>query len=78
MQDLILADLDDSTLNDLREGGAKDGRTPAEEAKAILADALAGKQPNPCAPADAIFQRLSGTGKSFTDSAESLREDRDR
>ena len=49
-----------------------------KEAKAILAEALRGKRPDDWAPVDAIYQRLASSGRTFTDSAELLREDRDR
>jgi plasmid stability protein len=78
MQELILTDVDDVVLKDLRERATHHGRTPAEEAKAILAEALRGKRPDDWAPVDAIYQRLVSSGRTFTDSAELLREDRDR
>lgn len=78
MQELVLTDVDDVVLDDLRQRATLHGRTPAEEAKAILAEALRGKPSNDWVPVDAIFQRLAASGRSFTDSADLLREDRDR
>lgn len=78
MQELMLADVDDVVLHDLRECATRHGRTPAEEAKAILAEALRGKCSDVWAPVDAIYRRLAASGRTFTDSADLLREDRDR
>jgi plasmid stability protein len=78
MQELLLTDMDDVVLQGLRECATRHGRTPAEEAKAILAAALRSNRTDDWAPVDAIFQRLAARGRSFTDSAELLREDRDR
>jgi plasmid stability protein len=78
MQQLILTDVDDVVLHDLGERATRHGRTPAEEAKAILAEALGRKLPDVWAPVDAIYRRLAASGRAFTDSADLLREDRDR
>lgn len=78
MQELVLSAVDDVVLDDLRERATRHGRTPAEEAKAILTEALRGKHPDGWAAVDAIYQRLAASGRTFTDSADLLREDRDR
>jgi plasmid stability protein len=78
MSELILADVDDSILHDLRERAARHGRTLPEEAKAILAAALRDKRGDVWAPVDAIYQRLAASGQTFSDSADLLREDRNR
>jgi plasmid stability protein len=78
MQELILTDVDDIVLQDLRERAARHGRTPAEEAKAILAESLRARRPDDWAGVDAIYERLAVSGRTFSDSAELLREDRDR
>ena len=46
------------------------------EARAILADVLG--TGDPWAGADAIFDELAASGRTFSDSAELVREDRDR
>jgi Protein of unknown function DUF104 len=53
-------------------------RTPAQEAQAVLAETLGGNRPNVWTDVDAIHHRLKATGGSFSDSADLLREDRDR
>ena len=78
MPELILTDVDDAVFHDLRERATRHGRTPTEEAKAILAEALRDERADVWAPVDAIYQRLAATGRTFTDSADLLREDRDR
>jgi plasmid stability protein len=78
MQELILSDVDEVVLHDLQELATRHGRSPAEEAKAILADALRSKRPDAWTQVDAIYQRLAASGKTFADSADLLREDRDR
>lgn len=78
MPELVLTDVDDVVIRDLRARATRHGRTPAEEAKAILAEALRSKCPDVWGPADAIYQRLAASGRTFTDSVDLLREDRDR
>ena len=54
MQELVLTDVDNVVVQDLLERATRHGRTPAEEAKAILVEALHGKHPAGCAPVDAL------------------------
>jgi plasmid stability protein len=76
MAELVLTDLDDVVLHHLRVRALRHGRTPAEEAKAILAEELRG--PDVWALVDAIFDRLAASGRTFSDSGDLLREDRAR
>jgi plasmid stability protein len=78
MRELVLTDVDDVVLDDLRERATRHGRTSAEEAKAILAEVLRSKCRDVWGPVDAIYQRLAASGRTFTDSSDLLREDRDR
>jgi plasmid stability protein len=78
MAELILTDVDTIVLHRLQERSARQGRTPAEEAKAILAEALSENRPDVWARVDAIYHRLAASGQTFSDSADLLREDRDR
>ena len=78
MAELILTDVDDIVLHHLQERAAKHARTSAEEARAILGEALREKLPADWAPVDAIYRRLTASGRNFSDSADLLREDRDR
>lgn len=78
MAELTLTGLDNAVLHHLQERAAQHGRTPAEEAQTILAEALRDEGRCPWAPVDAIYQRLAASGRAFSDSADLLREDRDR
>jgi plasmid stability protein len=76
MAELVLTDVEDRVLHQLRERATRHGRTPMEEARVILAEALHGKGPDVWAPVDAIYHRLATSGRTFSDSADLLREDR--
>jgi antitoxin FitA len=76
MSQLLIPDLDDTTLTRLQQRAARHGRTVETEAKAILSDALGSA--NPWAAADKIFDELTATGRTFSDSADLIREDRER
>ena len=76
MSQLVIPDLDDATLARLRERAARHSRTVEAEVQAILAEALSST--DPWAGADAIFGELAASGRTFSDSADLIREDRDR
>ena len=78
MLELVLTDLNSTVLDHLRDRARRHGRTPTEEAKVILTEALGDKSAESWAPVDAIYERLAASGRTFTDSVELLREDRDR
>ncbi len=78
MAELVLADVDDLVLSRLKERALRHGITPAQEAKAILAEAVRRQLPDAWASVDELYQRLAASGQSFSDSADLLREDRDR
>jgi antitoxin FitA len=80
MAELILTDVRERLLHQLRQRAASHGRTPEEEATAILEAVLANseKRQDGWAQVDAIRARLAASGRTFSDSAELLREDRDR
>jgi len=78
MAELVLTDVEHDVLDQLQMRATRHGRTPAEEAKAILSEALHGKGPEVWSPVDAIYDRLLATGRTFSDSADLLREDRNR
>ncbi|MEX0716873.1 MAG: hypothetical protein WD066_09810 [Planctomycetaceae bacterium] len=78
MAELVLANIDDRVLEELRERAVGHGRTPEEEAKVILSETLRRPDRGAWAPVDAIRERLAATGRHFSDSAELLREDRER
>jgi plasmid stability protein len=78
MSALVIPDLDETTLARLRERATKHGRTPEKEAQAILMVALHALPTDPWAAADAFRERLAASGRDFGDSAEDVREDRER
>jgi plasmid stability protein len=78
MAELVLTDVDNVVLHRLEERATRHGRTLAEEAKMILVEALRIEDPGAWTPVDAICTRLAAAGRTFSDSADLLREDRDR
>jgi antitoxin FitA len=78
MPDLLISDIPPAVLGELEQRGAVNQRTAAEEAKSILHAVLANDLYSSWAAVDSIYARLTASGKSFADSAELLREDRDR
>ena len=78
MAELVLTDVDNNVLHALEERALHHGRTLAEEAKVILAEAVHGRGPDAWAQVDTIYHRLAASGRTFSDSADLLREDRDR
>ncbi len=78
MAEIVLTDVDAVILQHLRDRAMRHGRTLEQEAESILAEALGSDRSNPWAAVDAIYHRLAASGRTFSDSAELLREDRDR
>jgi len=78
MNDLVLSGLEGGVLRELQVRADRHGRTPAEEAKQILAEVLHSPEQGPWEAADRILNELLSTGRQFSDSADLVREDRDR
>ena len=78
MAELVLTDVSEIVLDHLRERATSHGRTPEEEATAILTEAVRGSNEDAWSRVDAIRNQLVASGRAFSDSAELLREDRDR
>lgn len=78
MPQLLLTNVEESVLSRLQERAARHRRTPAEEAAAILIDTLNAAHGVNWSQVDAIYQRLTASGRQFSDSADMLREDRER
>jgi len=68
--------IDDRTEQLLRERAQREGVTPEEEARRLLDRALQASWESFWERADRVQQRLAG--RSFPDSAELIREDRER
>ncbi len=78
MAELVLTNVDGVVFRNLRERAARHGRTPDQEAKAILAESVGAERLDAWAPVDAIYERLAASGRTFSDSAGLLRKDRER
>jgi hypothetical protein len=78
MSAILIPHVDDTLLARLRERAAASGRTPEAEAQLILREALQSVPPSGWAEVNALRDRLATSGRSFSDSAELLSEDRDR
>jgi hypothetical protein len=70
--------VEEQILIRLGERAAAHGRSPEAEANAILLQALQPPVSAAWAGVNAIRERLAKSGRSFGDSAELLREDRER
>lgn len=75
---LVISNLEEATLEQLRERAAVHGRTAEIEAKEILEEALQIWRSTQWAKVNATRNELAATGKAFSDSVELVREDRDR
>lgn len=75
MAELVLHDLDSALMQRLAELAARTGRTVEQEAKIMLEESagLAKKR-----AAEAALRIRKSHGRRFSDSAELIREDRDR
>ena len=79
MPQLVIPDIDHSTLELLRQRAADHAQSVEIEAKAILAGALQPPAGNdPWAPINAMRENLARSGRDFPDSTPLVREDRDR
>ncbi len=78
MADLVLTDLNEAILLHLQRRARGHGRTPVDEAKEIICQALEGGSQSAWDSVDAIYRRLAESGHVFSDSAALVREDRQR
>lgn len=78
MSALVLNNVTEGLLRELQVRAAHHRRTPEEEAAAILQDVLSPGRGEDWQEVDAIHARLQSAGRTFSDSADLLREDRDR
>jgi plasmid stability protein len=78
MAELVLTNVTEATISELRKRAAAHRRTAAEEAKSILSEVLTDRKSSGWTEVDAIYDSLSASRRKFGDSAELLREDRDR
>ena len=78
LAEFVLTDLENAVFDQLSCGPLATSERLLREAKAILPETLHGKDSSPWAPVDDIYHRLAASGQVFSDSADLLREDRDR
>lgn len=78
MSQLVIADIEETTLEQLRQRAAAHGRTAEIEAKEILQEAVQGWRAKQWAQVNAIRDNLATAGQTFSDSVDLVREDRDR
>ena len=78
MAHLLIPDVDEATLARLRDRAARHGRTVETEAKAILSEAVPPAPAPEWAAVNALRDQLAASGRTFPDSTDLIREDRDR
>ena len=78
MSQLLIPDLDPAMLDLLRQRASQHGHSLENEVKIILEQATERASPSVWTGVDTILQQLASSGRKFTDSAELVREDRDR
>ena len=78
MSQLVILDVTEQLLEQLHQRAALHGRSAPAEAKAILEAALGADRALIWDGVDAIYDRLAASGHGFCDSAELIREDRER
>jgi plasmid stability protein len=78
MSAVLTLHVEETVLASLHERAAAHGRSPEAEANAILLQALRLPAEVAWAGVNAVRERLANSGRSFTDSADLLREDRER
>jgi plasmid stability protein len=76
--ELLIPNMEETLLQQLRARASARGRSAEAEAKLILAEVLQSKTPDVWAKVNALCERLAASGRTFSDSAELLREDRER
>jgi antitoxin FitA len=78
MSQIIIPDLDEDTLARLQERASAHGHTLEAEVKRILAEASQPATADAWTKVNALREALIASGRCFGDSAELVREDRDR
>jgi plasmid stability protein len=78
MTAIVIPDLDEEMVGQLRQRASAHGRSVEAEAKAILREVLQPSAAEVWNELSAFRDKLSASGRSFSDSAELLRTDRER
>jgi len=80
MKNVLVRNLSEKTVKELRNQAAENNRTLQEELKAILKKSIEDRRQfrNWSKNADRIFNELQESGQKFSDTTALLREDRER
>lgn len=78
MSQLVIPDIEEATLEQLRQRAAAHGRPAEVEAKEILQEAVHAWRSTQWAQINTMRNELATTGQTFSDSIDQIREDRDR
>jgi hypothetical protein len=78
MAQLLVRDLDDETIKRLKARAIRQGRSLQKEVKLIIEEAAQQNHAEAWEAVNRFRKRLEKTGRSFSDSVELIREDRDR
>lgn len=78
MSQFVIPDIEEKTLEQLRQRAAARGITAEAEAKQILEEALQAWRATQWAKVNAIRNDLAATSNAFSDSTLLVREDRER
>lgn len=78
MAQVLVRNLDDKVVSRLKKRAEQRGRSLQAEVKMILEEAAQQDYTDFWKAADRIRERLKQSGRKFSDSAELIREDRDR
>ena len=78
MSELLISDLDSTTLTLLGQWAANHGRTLEDEVRVVLQQATQQRSRAAWDQANEIRERLAATGRKFSDSADLIREGRNR
>jgi plasmid stability protein len=78
MPSVVIPDLSAPLVDRLKARASAHGRSPEAEARAILEAALQPLTEDVWAEVDEIYNELAASGRTFDDSVELLREDRER
>ncbi|HEY5336684.1 MAG TPA: Arc family DNA-binding protein [Rhizomicrobium sp.] len=77
MAQLLVRDLSEETVAALKKRAKEHGRSAEAEHRAILEDVLKQKKDDFWKEVDRAFQELKESGRTFSDSTEMVRQDRD-
>jgi antitoxin FitA len=78
MSQILIPDVDPALLDQLRQQAWEHGRSVEDEARTILERATRAMPRSVWDDVSTIRQELAASGRQFSDSAELLREDRER